>query len=235
MSRQEDPKYLQIAHQLRLELANFKAGELMNGELPLAKRFGVNRHTVRRALEVLENDGFVLRVQGKGTQVLSRHTLYPIELQNAFSSAVSEQGKQVTAQLIRKQFRAATLQEQELLSLPSDSEIFEVQTLRLMEHSPVSVIRHCFVADRHSLFTDYQGGSMRAYLAKRDYQLERYSTVIGARLASIDEASRLDISKKSPVLTVMTLSHDQHGQAFELAHSVTRSDSFQYKIVLKKK
>ena len=235
MSRQDSPIYLQIANQLKVELVNFKAGELLSGELPLAKRFGVNRHTVRRALEVLENDGFVLRVQGKGTQVLSRHTLYPIQLQNAFSSAAQEQGKDVTAHLIRKQFRMANLEEQELLGLASEAEVFEVQTLRLMDGVPVSVIRHCFAADKNALFTSYQGGSMRSYLAQRDYHLQRYSSVIGARLASIEEASRLDLSKKSPVLTVMTVSHDQGGQVFELAYSVTRSDSFQYKIVLKEK
>lgn len=235
MSRQEEPLYLQIANQLRLEIVNYKAGELISGELPLAKRFGVNRHTVRRALDVLENEGLVLRIQGKGTQVLSRHTVYPIKLQNAFSSAVHAQGKEVTARLIRKQFREASLEEQELLDLPAESELFEVQTLRLIDERPVSLIRHCFSVDKQALFSSYQGGSVRHYLGQRHHYLERYSSVIGARLASVEEASRLDLSKKSPVLTVMTVSHDQQGQVFELAYSVTRSDSFQYKIVLKEK
>lgn len=235
MSRQEEPLYLQIANQLKLELNNFNAGDFLSGELPLAKRFGVNRHTVRRALEILENDGLVLRIQGKGTQVLSRHTLYPIKLQNAFSSVVKEQGKEVTARLIKKQFRKATSDEQELFSLPMESELLEVKTLRSIDNRPVSMIRHCFTADKQAIFSTYQGGSMRQYLAQHDYHLERYSSVIGARLASIEEASYLNLSKKSPVLTVMTVSCDQHGQVFELAYSVTRSDSFQYKIVLKEK
>lgn len=235
MSRQDAPLYLQIADQLKIEMAEYKAGDLLTGELPLAKRFGVNRHTVRRALEVLEHDGFVLRVQGKGTQVLSRHTVYPIELQNAFSSSVQGQGKDTRATLLRKFFRSATSEEIQTLELPKDAELFEMQTLRFLEGRPVTVIRHCFALDKHRLFIPYQGGSIRSFLAQHDYHLERYSSVIGARLASVEEASRLDISKKSPVVTVMSVSHDQDGQVFELSYSVTRSDSFQYKIVLKEK
>lgn len=235
MSRQENPIYQQIAEQLRAELAAFKPRDLLSGELPLAKRFGVNRHTVRRALEVLEHDGYVLRVQGKGTQVLSRHTVYPIQLGNAFSSSVQEQGKQTQAQLLRKHFRLANQEERQLLDLPNDAEVFELQTLRLMDERPVGMIRHCFSLDKHRLFIPYQGGSVRSFLAKHDHHLQRYSSVIGARLATVEEASRLDISKKSPVVTVMSVSHDQYGQVFELSYSVNRSDSFQYKIVLKEK
>ncbi|HZJ97972.1 MAG TPA: UTRA domain-containing protein, partial [Oligella sp.] len=87
----------------------------------------------------------------------------------------------------------------------------------------------------HAVFTAYQGGSMRSYLAGQGYHLERYSSQIGARIASLEEARRLRLSKKAPVLTVATISHDQQGEVFELAYSVSRSDSFQYKIVLKEK
>ena len=58
----------QIADALRDEIASgvLAAGERMPTEAELALRFGVNRHTLRRALAALAADGLVRADQGRG-------------------------------------------------------------------------------------------------------------------------------------------------------------------------
>ena len=71
----------QIADAIRLDIVG---GKLANGDrLPteavLAERFSANRHTVRRALAVLAEQGVVVAEQGRGTFVRSIARLsYPI-------------------------------------------------------------------------------------------------------------------------------------------------------------
>ena len=51
LSRQDEPVYRELADILRRELAEYRAGDFLPGEVMLAERFGVNRHTLRRAIE----------------------------------------------------------------------------------------------------------------------------------------------------------------------------------------
>ncbi|MEO8884271.1 MAG: GntR family transcriptional regulator, partial [Devosia sp.] len=71
----------QIADAIRLDIVGGKLneGDKLAGELPLAERFGVNRHTVRRALAVLAEEGVVRAEHGRGTFVNeARRLSYPI-------------------------------------------------------------------------------------------------------------------------------------------------------------
>lgn len=47
----------------------FKPGELIPGEMELCEKFGVSRTTIISALQMLQNDSFIYRKQGKGTFV----------------------------------------------------------------------------------------------------------------------------------------------------------------------
>jgi DNA-binding LacI/PurR family transcriptional regulator len=63
--------YLKVAEQIRQEILNgtYKAGKRLPGEPVLAKRFGVGRVTIARALDVLEQSNLVFRVRGSGTYI----------------------------------------------------------------------------------------------------------------------------------------------------------------------
>ena len=73
---------------------------------------------------------------------------------------------------------------------------------------------------------------MRRYLRQQGQQLTRVFSLIGARMPNTQEASRLVMSEQRPVLTVQTVSKNQHEQAFELALSVSRADRFQYHVLI---
>ena len=68
------PYYYQIASLLRekIEGGEFAPGARLPGEIELAKKFGVSRVPVRRALSLLENEGMLSRHRGRGTFVLEK-------------------------------------------------------------------------------------------------------------------------------------------------------------------
>jgi GntR family transcriptional regulator len=63
------PRYLHVASTLEGEVAALAPNSLLPTEQQLAKRFGVSRVTVRRALDILERNGSVSRQRGRGTIV----------------------------------------------------------------------------------------------------------------------------------------------------------------------
>lgn len=232
LSRQAGPIYLQIAAILKRELHNYQAGDYLPGELPLAERFQVNRHTVRSALEVLENEGYVIRVQGKGTQLLEAPLRYPVVEQSAYSDWFQATGHEVKARLIGRVRRCAHPDEIRYLKLAATDEVLECRTLRLISQQPVSLIRHCFSIKHETWLQGYKKGSMREHLRQHGQELRREFSLIGARLPSSEEASRLLMPKHRPVLTVQTLSKNQDGLPVELAFSLSRADRFQYHVLV---
>lgn len=67
----ETPKYVLIANRLRQEIAEgtYAPGDQLPQEMAIANDFNVSRITVRNALQQLENDGLIYRIQGAGTFV----------------------------------------------------------------------------------------------------------------------------------------------------------------------
>ena len=74
----KDLKYLKLIEILKKMILEGKidAGDKLPSENELSKEYQVSRHTVRKALAILENEGYVYAVHGKGTfcSELVRHT-----------------------------------------------------------------------------------------------------------------------------------------------------------------
>ncbi|MES2820359.1 MAG: phosphonate metabolism transcriptional regulator PhnF [Pseudomonadota bacterium] len=230
LSRQAEPLYRELAAVLREELAQFAPGDCLPGEVQLAARFAVNRHTLRRAVDELVLEGRLLRQQGKGTRVLARPLIYPLQAGSAYTASLSALGHRVEARVLGRSLRSASAEECQHLQLAASDQVLELSTLRLVEGQPVSLIQHRFCASRGALLRAYQGGSLRQYLAERDLRLTRRFSLIGARLPSREEATRLLMPRHAPLLSVLTLSCDQAGQPVELSLSTSRADRFQFQI-----
>lgn len=232
LSRQDGPIYLQIATMLKAELPRYQQGDYLPGELSLARRFGVNRHTVRSALGVLEQDASVMRIKGKGTQVLGAPLRYPLAELSAYSDWFAGTGHAVKSRLLGTRVRAARDNERQHLGLEQDAQVLEFRTQRFVGDEAISLICHCFSAAYQDRLEGYRSGSMRHHLRTRGLSLTRAFSLIGARLPNVDEAARLSMPVTRPVLVVETLSRDAQGAPVELAVTVSRADRFQYHVVI---
>ena len=73
--------YAQIARVLAQEITTSRgSGDCLPAEGLLAARFGVNRHTLRRAVDELVDSGLLERRHGLGVFVLDSHINYQIGL-----------------------------------------------------------------------------------------------------------------------------------------------------------
>src|SRR5690242_10036862 len=77
----------------------FRAGDRLPAETEIAGRFGVNRHTVRRALAALAERGLVRAERGSGTFVEAQRLAYPIGVRTRFSEIVGTAGQEAAGRL----------------------------------------------------------------------------------------------------------------------------------------
>ncbi len=74
------PKYIQIKEALRKQIDEgvLREGEQISSEVILIERFGASKMTVIRALQELVQEGYLLRIQGKGTYVIRPGKRFPL-------------------------------------------------------------------------------------------------------------------------------------------------------------
>ena len=98
-------KYLAIYEELQQQIINgdYLVGDLMPAEPDLQKRYNVSRITVRHAVQLLVDEGYVERIHGVGTIVLSQKK--SLQLQNLLS--FSEENKEHNIQSTLFSFEAS--------------------------------------------------------------------------------------------------------------------------------
>lgn len=85
-----DFKYKQVADKLRvcIEDGTFKLGERIPVEADLCEQFKVGRQTLRKAVALMEEAGYLKRVQGSGTYVCERESQGYMKLRQGASEYI---------------------------------------------------------------------------------------------------------------------------------------------------
>jgi GntR family phosphonate transport system transcriptional regulator len=219
----------QIADRIEADIG---AGVLAEGtklpaEAALAERYGVNRHTVRRAIAALAEKGLVRASRGSGTYVEAPPLAYPISERTRFSDIVAAEGRLPGSQLLGAERLAADAVIARRLAILAGEPVIRLVTLASTNGVPLSCGTHHFpalllpriaedFAESLSITRALKAGGIADYL--------RRETRITARPASPAEAAALDLVAGRPVLVVEALNIDPHGTPIQTTSSVFAAD-----------
>ncbi|MEL6268148.1 MAG: GntR family transcriptional regulator, partial [Pseudomonadota bacterium] len=130
----------------------YPVGARLPGELALAQRFGVNRHTVRRALAALTEAGRIHVRRGAGATVLAPPLDYALTGSAAggprFSRNVAAAGRRPGRRLVRLETVAASAEDARLLDIAPGAPVALIETVGLADDVAVSVGLSRLPADR---------------------------------------------------------------------------------------
>ncbi len=226
--------YSQIAKMLKEEIASFIApGGCLPSETELAKRFGANRHTIRRAAEELIAAGLLERRHGKGTFVLEAPADYPLGSGTRFTETFESLGKTTSSRTLRKLVIPARGGVATRLHLTENDLVIWIESLRLADNRPICVISHFLPQQLFpELLEEYHEGSLHEHIGVRyGYKLRRIESLISATLPQGDDASLLGMPQNQPVLRVKSVNVDKkNGAPLEYALTRFRADRIQLRI-----
>lgn len=213
-----------IAETLSAEIrsAAYGPGEKLPTELELAERFGVNRHTVRRAVASLQDIGLVRIEQGRGTFVQEDIVDYPLSSRTRFSEIVKRQARNPSGTLLRKATLPADETVAQRLAIPAGAPLALIETLGLVDGIPISLAAHHFPLDRFpDLFKAYDAEQKVTPMLRRlgvaDYL--RKSTKIISRLPDSYEMRHLRLARTTPVICLESVNVDEQGVPIEFGYS----------------
>src|SRR5215475_2526102 len=128
-----------IADELEQSIARgaFEPGSKLPGEVEIAERFGVNRHTVRRAIAALAQRGLVRAERGSGTYIEQRRIPYPIRPRTRFSEIVGGAGHAAAGRLMAHAIEEAEPELARRLKLKPGMPTLRLELLRHADRVPV--------------------------------------------------------------------------------------------------
>lgn len=208
-------------------------GDRLPAETQLAARFGVNRHTVRRALGVLASRGLVRATQGRGTFVEARPLPYPIGPRTRFTEIVSAAGRQAGGVLIAAGEKPADSWAAERLGIGPGAPVLELVTLRSADGTPIALATNVFPLPRFAgLDVRYRetGSITRAYAAMGVGDYRRLSSAVGARPATPEEAVSLDLAPGRILLVLDNVNVDEAGARIQATRALFPADRVELKV-----
>jgi GntR family transcriptional regulator len=211
-------RYQEIAAELRLRVTSgeYAAGRLLASEAELSSEFEASRVTVRRALELLRDDGLVDARQGFGWFVATspiRQTLgqlVTIEAQMAADGIVPER------KILEFAFVGASSHVHKVLGV---DHVLRVRRLNLADGEPFAVVTVWCPAEMGRNFS-LEDVERSPFYELLDVPLRGASQTIGADAASVEDAALLGIPAGSPVLRCERITTDTHHRSVLISEHV---------------
>jgi len=211
--------------------AGLEPHERLPTERDLADTFEVSRLTVRRALDRLERDGRVYRVQGAGTFVSEPRITKSLEL-TSFSEDMRARGLQPGSRLARVATVPAGARIGYALGLSPAEEVLHVQRVRMADDAPMCLEDVYIPRALVPGLEDFVGTDSLYDSMEQRYGLviDRADQIIRATVLDPAVAALLEAPAFSPAFQVERTGFDDRSRAIEFAESLYRGDRYSYEI-----
>ncbi|OUS22402.1 phosphonate metabolism transcriptional regulator PhnF [Rhodobacterales bacterium 59_46_T64] len=209
-----------IAATLESEIAAelYTAGDKLPTEATLAARFGVNRHTVRRALGDLADRGLLRSRRGAGVFVEAPPTDYPIGRRVRFHQNIAASGRLPAKERLRIETRASSTLEAEALELAAGERVVVYEGLSMSGNAPLAHFISVFplgrfpdIAETFATITSVTEALRQNGVA----DFTRRETRLTAEIASPTQALHLRLREGDALLKSVAINVDAHGVPVE--------------------
>lgn len=225
-------RYREIEAWLREIILNGRPGEVIPSEVEIAASFEVSRMTARQAVLNLMREGLVDRRRGAGTFIADNPLHRREGVLLSFTEDMKRRGLRPSSELISAKKEIATPSDLKMLNLKDPSTVIVIKRLRLADETPLALERVVLTSQcQKVLDEDLIAGSLHDALRKNGIQPTLASGWLKARLATTQEANRLDLPTKSPLLVETRVIEDQFGTPIE--HTETAYAANRYVVDIK--
>jgi len=230
------PIYLQICELIREKI---DSGEIVIGsriwsESDIMEKFGVSRNTARKAIETLQNEGIVSRIQGKGSFVSQPKVDYGLQSLMSFSEEINEKKLEPSSKVIcftrehPDSFHAANLK------IPEDHWVFKLERIRFADQHPIAYQVTFIPENLCPGLLDYNFTKKSLYeVFEKHYNhvLSWQKTIIKPVVADNYIAGMLKVSSQTPLLYTESITYLAGGTPIESNKNIYLSERYQFTVL----
>ncbi len=229
------PKYFQLANILREKIQNgeFEPQDAIPSERQLEEQYNLSRPTIRQAIDLLERQGFLYRIHGKGTFVSPPKLQKGMLELTSFSEDMRNRGLEPGQQILDFGYVLPNTKIVQQLGLSgTDIKVLRIRRIRLGNEEPIGLQDSYLVLNPGQTITREEierEGSIYAILQDKFglFPTEADET-LEVTLATPEEAELLQIPVGSPLLLNERTLWSQDRKAIEFVSILYRGDRYKY-------
>lgn len=224
------PLYRQLKERIKndIRVGRYQPGDQLPSEVELQKEYGMSRVTVRNAMSELTSEGYIIKVQGKGSFVATSDvSRLPVGV-TSFTTDAKMQGIDMTSEVVKfciedinNDFDRATFDDR------TGGKVLALKRVRKANGVPISIEENHMSPELQALLDEDLTGSFYELLRTR-FQILPYSK--GRRTVKIifaDEeiAELLGLSRGTPVIESEMCVYDVDGNPIHTVKDIVRGDN----------
>ena len=229
------PLWLQIRNELFncLYRDELRPGQLIPNEKTLAELFQVSIGTVRKAVGVLEKEGFLIRKQGLGTFVFQHDSSSFLFEYFHFALNGSDEKQSPNVEFISFDSRKATKSEAEELNISTGAPVFKIYNKLGLNKKfyivdKIVISQQKFPGLSEEIFKNRSNTIYNLYQNKYNIFITNCSEKLKAISADEKISSLLNIPLNAPILKINRVGQTYNNETIELRTSYVHTSDIDY-------
>lgn len=231
---QSAPIYLQLREIIRtkIEEEEYTPGTAIPSENALAKRYGINRLTVRNAIDTLVKEGLLKRVQGKGVFVVGEKLEQNLYTLDGFSKTIRGKNKTPRVKVLIKSLRPAGARFARIFGIGEEEQIFYIKRVCYVEDIPFS-LEDIYIPEY--ILPELLNIDLAVFSIYETYEffgveLKQAFQTLNITHLNKKSARALGIDAALPVFMFECTSYDSRDRVIEYTRTYTREDKCGYTV-----
>lgn len=230
------PLYIRVENDIRKRILSkeWKSGERLPSEGELCSFYNVSRVTIRNAIEKLQNDGYLIKYQGKGTFINEIQMEQRLSKFYTFGDEIRAKGLSEVAKILSFERINADAKLAEALMLNVGEAVYCIQRVRFVENKPYT-LEYSYIPLKYApaLNADMiQEFGLYKSLNNLGIFLSSAKEQFSAKLADAHTAQLLNLPEISAIISLKRTTFSG-SNIIEYCKSSVRGDFFNYTVELK--
>ena len=229
------PLYQQLVDSVKAQIRDgiLKEDDRLGSEQDISREYNVSRITVRKAFEILADEGYVTKRQGIGTFVSARKLNNFNEGQmRGFTEMCIKDGKVPSSELISAGWVSNLPSISHHLHVPEEEPILRGLRGRKCDGVPVMVEDGYFPKRFSYLMSEDLCGSTFEIFRRHGTKPSHFSKIMDICYATKFEAQKLEVRERQALLLQKDMAFDQNGDAIHYTKLVINPERYKLTIIM---
>lgn len=230
----ESPMYLQLREVIRNKIMDgeYLPGTSIPSENELAKIYGIHRLTVRNTIDILVDEGLLLRIPGKGIFVLGEKIDTDIDNWSIYRRSVKDKKADVKYKLLLKTKREAGPQYASVFNIGDSDIVYYIKRIAYAREDPIS-IEEIFIPT--NVLPELEKIDLKVFSLMEiydfyDIKIKEVNQTLSIVTLDKKDARILDTEPDKPVFMFQAVTIDEKGRYINFNRSYTRGDKCNFVI-----
>ena len=222
------PLYQQLADTIKQQILNgeLKENDKLMTEFELSQAYGVSRITVRKAVELLVEEGYVTKRQGIGTFVAAKKLNRVMNKLASFTEMCEQDGKIPTTELVSLEWLNASVPVSQKLQVTEGDRVLKIVRIRKSDGEPVMLEESYFRGKYSFLMSENLTGSTYEVLRNHNTIPSHAVKTVEICYATKQEAQALSVKESQALLLHRDVVMDEAGEPIHYSKLIINPERY---------